>query len=295
VLRDLFALIAEVSSYQWSGKIAIANPVAGLSWQLYFAMGHLAWVDGSIHPRHRYRRHFKALGLVPSLSECRTPEARLQLIISAIQDRRISAEGFQRFLQASAREIFFDMSQACSTSLHRDEHGRFNWHKNVRPSQDFILPPTWGVKASTAFKQGRHDWQQWGKTRLTHYSPDMSPVILNKADLVAQLPPYAADRIVKLFSGKRTLRDVARQTKWHIYEVATFVRPLLRNGCLRLDAKPDYGDRQPMAAFDYLRVNGLELTDTAMAMYDDEGWMSESMNDADMRETIHDGGRALVS
>ncbi len=293
MLRELFALIVEVSSYQWSGKIDVVNPVAGLSWQLFFSMGHLVWVDGGMHPRRRYRRHFKSVGTAPTLEECLTSEARLQHAISCIQNRQIGSKGLQGVLQASAREIFFDISQACSGSLKRDNHGHFSWHENARPNREFVLPTSWGVNACFAFKDGRRDWQHWGKVKLSHQSPDMSPVVLNADGLAEMLSPKTFDRTLKLFSSNRTLRDISMHSSsmhgiGRLQEIADFIKPLLRNSYLALDASPDYGDSDSPAAFEYLKINGLECAAADTLAQRADKFSASVEGNADMKETLHE-------
>ncbi|MEO0946697.1 MAG: hypothetical protein AAFY11_00840 [Cyanobacteria bacterium J06641_5] len=277
MLRELFALTIEASTYQWSGKLAVTNSVADLEWQLFFEMGRLVWIDGGVHPRRRYRRYFKSLGISPKRSNCTTPEARSQFAIAAIRSQRIDVEGLQEFLQNGAREVFFDISQACSSSLDRSDHGDFGWEKNMRPSKEFILPSSWGIDVCPAFKRGRRDWRQWGERGLSYQSPDMSLKILDEDKLAAMLSPKSLGRAKKLFSGKHSLRDIAALKQQDIGAATSSIRKLLRKGCLSLEACPDYGARKVPVALSYLAANGADTA--AMALKRAEELMTASVAD----------------
>lgn len=285
MLRELFALTIEASSYQWSGKLAVTNSVASLEWQLFFEMGHLVWIDGGAHPRRRYRRYFKSLGISPKIADCSTPEARSQFAIAAIRSQRIDAKGLQGFLENGAREVFFDISQACSSSLARGDHGDFGWEKNIRPSQEFILPSSWGVDACPSFKRGRRDWRQWGERGFSYQSPDMAPTIVDEGKLAKMLSAKSLGRAKKLFSGKHSLRDIAALKQQDIGAATNSIRKLLRKGCLSLEACHDYGARKAPAALSYLVANGADTA--AMALQRAEELMAASAVDKTLKGVIN--------
>lgn len=256
MLRELFALIVEASSYQWSGKLGVTNTVAGLEWQLFFEMGRLVWVEGGAHPRRRYHRHFKARGFAPKRAEIDTTSNRLRATILAIQSGQLDPECLQSWLKAAAREVFFDISQACSSSLRRGSHGQFAWHKNERPNREFVMPASWGIDACLAFKYGRRDWREWKTAGLIRWSPDLSPTIASEYLLATTLPPKAVKHATQLFTRGRTIRDVAARTHKRPKSVAAALLPFLRRGSMTFETRPDLGRGEVPGALGYLLALG---------------------------------------
>jgi len=259
-IEELLKEISSQSQQQFTGRLTIDMPQQQ-QWRLYLGMGRLLWASGGEHPRRRWRRqlalacgqdNFKAHYSQDHFREGDNYECWDFHLLLALHKRKIfSAEQVRRVMGGIIAEVLFDLNRqgdALCTSQQAYPHqpnycGKqvfiLNSQAGKRPSQEMVVPPSWGVDTDAYLKTAQQQWHQWQETGLTHVSPDRAPRLLQLKQLEAQTSPAVYNNLVKLITGDATLRDLSVLMNREIIAIARSLQPYLRQNLIGLDAVSD--------------------------------------------------------
>lgn len=238
--KRLWSQLLLSSHRQFTGRIDLQG-LSGQKWSLYLNLGRLVWTTGGNHPVRRWRRLM--FQYCPNVNwqqinwrqhdhfECWDYE----LLNVLAEQKLLSLARIVDLIKANAVEVLFDIVEVLESknsskssfqqpvkwrhllSLdlpeNQSENLQIHFEPGARPSHNVILPPFCLLKLKPIMKQACSEWENWVKTGLGSFSPNLAPVL--KQNL--SLPPQNSDRtyqnLLKLVNGKRTLRDVALRTK----------------------------------------------------------------------------------
>ncbi|MFB6274585.1 MAG: response regulator [Halothece sp.] len=259
-IEELLKEISSQSQQQFTGRLTLETPQQQ-QWRLYFGMGRLLWASGGEHPRRRWRRqlafacgrdNFKAHYSQDHLREGDDYECWDFHLLLALHKRKIfSAEQVKRVMGGIIAEVLFDLNRqgdALCTSQEAYPHQQNycgkqvftrDWQSGRRPSQQMVVPPSWGIETDAYLKAAQQQWHQWREAGLTHVSPDRAPRLLQLKELEAKTSPAVYKNLVKLITGDATLRDLSVLMNMEIIRIARSLQPYLRQNLIGLETVSD--------------------------------------------------------
>ncbi|AFZ42698.1 response regulator receiver protein [Halothece sp. PCC 7418] len=259
-LEELLEEIVSSSQQQFTGRLTLKTPDRQ-QWQLYFGMGRLLWASGGEHPRRRWRRQLAHVceqdGLKGHYSEGHLREGDhyecwdFHLLLALHKRKILSSEQVRKVMVGMITEILFDLNHqgialCTSKEAYPDEPNHCGkqvftrtWKAGVRPSQEMVVPPSWGVETQACLDKAQESWVQWREMGLTHVSPNQAPQLLNLKELAAQTSEKVYGNLVKLVTGDRTLRDLSVVMKMSPLKLARSLQPYIRQDLITLAAIAD--------------------------------------------------------
>jgi len=260
-LENLLQEILSFSQQQFTGRLRIKIP-QGYQWQLYFGMGRLLWASGGEHPRRRWRRQLNSVSDADSLKG-HYSEGHLRdgdhyecwdfhLLLALHKRKILSAEQVRGVMRGIIHEILFDLHRQ-GIALCTSEQAYPNapnhcgqqvftrqWKTGIRPSQEMVVPPSWGLDSTASIQAAKDSWMQWREQGFTHASPNQAPKLLNLKELAAKTSEKVYKNLVKLVTGDRTLRDLAVVMKMDYLKLARSLHPYIRQNLIGLETIPDF-------------------------------------------------------
>lgn len=258
------ALLKEILTYseqQFTGRLTIDTPNQKHQWRLYFGMGKLLWGSGGEHPRRRWRRqiakasghnHLKAHYSEDHLREGDQYECWDFHLLLALHKRKVlSGEQVKKVMVGMVSEIIFDLMiqgvALCTSEEAYPNEPNYcgkqvfirDWKTGIRPSQQMVVPPSWGVETKTRLKELQQNWNQWRDGGLSHVSPDSAPRLLRWKQLEETTSANVYQNLVKLITGDRTLRDLSVLMKMETLKIARSLQPYLRQDLISLETVAD--------------------------------------------------------
>lgn len=207
---------------------------SSLQWHLYFYLGRIVYATGGVHPVRRWYRSFKyscpecfnTNWLIQAHSEADLWE--IDLLNQAIQQGQISPSQYKAVIQNVVQEVLFVvLGQKFFTT---------QWFPGRQIPQQFTFL---GVEQLIATTQTlREQWRDGGlgflQELMVQFSPDLSPVLKNRALVESQTTPKAYKSILRLMRGQHTLWDVALEMQQPLPIVVRFLLPWVRRGTIDL-------------------------------------------------------------
>ena len=260
LINELLQEIFAYSQQQFTGRLTISTPQQR-QWRLYFGMGRILWASGGEHPRRRWRRQSVA-ALQPSSFQNYYSEQYLRgkdhyecwdfhLLLALHKRKMISAEQVRTVMGGVISEVMFDLNQQ-GVALCTSEEAYPNepnycgkqvftreWKTGIRPSQEMVIPPSWGRDTLANLRAGRDSWKQWQEAGLTYVSPDQAPRLFRSEALQEKTSPAVYQNLVKLMTGDRTLRDLSVLMKRESLQIARSLQPYIREDFIALETVAD--------------------------------------------------------
>ncbi|MDR9404302.1 MAG: hypothetical protein RI580_12770, partial [Halothece sp. Uz-M2-17] len=259
-LEELLEEILASSQQQFTGRLSLKTP-QGQQWQLYFGMGRLLWASGGEHPRRRWRRQLAHVceqdNLKAHYSEGHLREGDhyecwdFHLLFALHKRKILTSEQVRKVMLGMIGEILFDLNcqgiaLCTSKEAYPDQPNHCgkqvfirNWKAGIRPSQEMVVPPSWGVETQAVLETAQASWMQWREMGLTHVSPDQAPQLLNLKQLAAQTSEKVYQNLVKLLTGDRTLRDLSVVMKMDAQKIARSLQPYVRQDLISFEVITD--------------------------------------------------------
>lgn len=259
-IEELFGEIFSFCQEQFTGRVHINTP-QGYQWTIYFGMGKILWASGGEHPRRRWRRQLaKGCGQDNFEGYCGENHLRegdeyecwdFHLLLALHKRQRLAGEQVKAVMKGVVVEVLFDLQRqgvalCTSEEAYPHEPNHYGkqvftrgWKTGVRPSQQMVVPPSWGVETKMALEEVQESWSQWRKGGLTNISPDRAPYLLRLEDLSARTSPSVYQNLVKLVTGDQTLRDLAVLMKMETIKIARSLYPYIRQDLISLKAVSD--------------------------------------------------------
>lgn len=260
LVNELWKEIFVYSHQQFTGRLIINTPQQK-QWHLYFGMGRLLWASGGEHPRRRWRRQ-QARSLKQDSFQDYYSEEYLRagdhyecwdfhLLLALHKRKLISAEQVRGIMEGVISEVIFDLNRqgvalCTSKEAYPNEQNYCGkqvftrkWTTGIRPSQEMVIPPSWGRDTIADLRTGRDNWKQWQDAGLTNVSPDQAPRLLKLKQLEEKTSPGTYKNLVNLITGEQTLRDLSVLMKIELIKIARSLQPYLRQDIMSLETVPD--------------------------------------------------------
>lgn len=260
LVNELWKEIFVYSHQQFTGRLIINTPQQK-QWRLYFGMGRLLWASGGEHPRRRWRRQ-QARALEQYSFQDYYSEKSLRggdnyecwdfhLLLALHKRKLISAEQVRAVMGGVISEVIFDINRqgvalCTSKEAYPNEQNYCGkqvftreWTTGIRPSQEMVIPPSWGRDTIADLRTGRDNWKQWQDAGLTNVSPDQAPCLLRLKQLEEKTSPATYKNLVNLITGERTLRDLSVLMKIELIKIARSLQPYIRQDIMSLETVPD--------------------------------------------------------
>ena len=269
--------LTSLEQKQFTGVLEIISPVSK-SWKLYFCLNRLIWADGGIHPNRSWQRylaqHFPQLDpKATAITEAKKLECWNYYILTVLLKRNlIEQKQVQVFIESKIAEVFFDimLDEAKETLQYTFQH----------KSADLLLQS--GLKVSLIvfpieqiLQSSQETWNEWCKKGLKDFSPNMAPIVKYPQKLREEVSEVVHQNFVRLFNGKRTLRDLALHMNQDLLRLTYSLSPYLRKKLLRLVEVADLSN--PFPTIDSLNRIKTEV-EPLIACIDDSTQILQIMN-----------------
>ncbi|MBE9221886.1 response regulator [Cyanobacterium stanieri LEGE 03274] len=214
----------------------------GKTWRIYFCLGRIVWADGGDHPYRSWQRLITKscpqldLDLIDLASSKDYECWNYQIIVNLLNRFLINKEQALSIIKSRIIEILFDILYAGS------KHNL---------SYDFIVAEK-GFSEESGLKnslnlfhfdepltQAENLWLIWQKEKLTRWSPNTAPIIKNPAILRKNFNTPTYTKLVSLFNGKLTLKEVADRLKLSVVKVTIWLRPYFERDIIELVSVSD--------------------------------------------------------
>lgn len=211
-----------------------------LQWKVYFYLGRVVYATGGIHPVRRWYRAFKyncaecfsANWLIQAYSELDLWE--VDLLNQALNQGRINQNQYKAVIQTIVQEVMFTLlGQKFFTT---------EWHPGVVAPQSNIY-----LSVDQLVQDGQKLREQWRNCGLgflqelmTHFSPDLAPVLKNRLQMESHLASPAHRSMVRMMRGEHTLWDIAQEMHRPLPVIVRSILPRIRHGIIDLREIPDF-------------------------------------------------------
>lgn len=230
--------LATLRRIRFSGKLMLTG-AEGQQWLFFLCSGRLMYATGGTHPVRRWHRSLVAY--CPEMSFGHLATARdlaginlassstcwqYELLSLWTAQYKISFEQAATIIHAAIAEVLFDVAQAKRTTY------------QIQPDTSLStkLPL---IDVEQAIAQVEELWQVWRNDRVADYSPNLAPIIKQPEQLRKHTSVPVYQTLTKLLDGKRTLRDLAVQTKRDVLQVTHSFIPYIQHGLVELINIPD--------------------------------------------------------
>jgi two-component system, chemotaxis family, response regulator PixG len=236
IAQNLLLLHQQVAT----GKLVITHgKQSSLQWHIYFYLGRIVYATGGAHPVRRWYRSFKyccpeCFGtnwLIQAQSDADLWE--IDLLNQAIGQGCISPSQYKAVIQNVVQEVVFvALGQKFFTT---------QWLPGQQIPQQFtFLSVEQLIRDAQTF---REQWRDCGlgflQELMVQFSPDLSPVLQNRALLESQTSSQSYKSMLRLMRGQHTLWDIALEMQQPLPIVVRALIPWIRRGMIHLREIPD--------------------------------------------------------
>jgi two-component system, chemotaxis family, response regulator PixG len=222
------------------------------SWNLFFRMGRLIWATSEVHPVRRWCRQLTqhCPKLVEPCGESEFPKYwNYDALAELVRQKQLPQDQMASIIAGNITEILFDILQL--------------WYQRCQGSsvklsyrkipEELIASTLVLIQVGHVWQQVEQSWQAWHQSGLTHWSPNLAPVILDAEELRRQTSLLAYHNLTALVNGDRTLRDLGAHLKQNPLPLTLSILPHIWRGAIGLVEVKD------------LSCSTQALADTAMA------------------------------
>ncbi|MBE9125837.1 MULTISPECIES: response regulator [unclassified Coleofasciculus] len=228
ILRSLQRLLL-------SGQLLFTQ-AQGQQWSFYLYLGRLVYATGGMHSVRRWHRNL-AVHCPQIASHGSTWQRDLtsidatncwdyQLLCLWVRQQKISREQAARMIRSIIVEALFDLGQTANLT-HQTQ-------KNQSLPVKLVL-----IEIEQVIAELQPLWQAWQSTPLVSCSPNQAPVIKQPELLRKNGSEQVYQTLTHLLNGRRTLRDLAVQSKRDIVDVARSLQPYVQAKWVELIIIPD--------------------------------------------------------
>ncbi len=259
-IEELLQEIFSYSKQQFTGRMTIQTP-QNLQWQLYFGMGRLLWGSGGEHPRRRWRRQLAGASPITTFQSYHSEQDLrsgdhyecwdFHLLLALHNRKKLSADQVKTVIKGTIAEILFDLNHQgvalCrSVKAYPNEPNHYGkqvfTHQcqiGIRPSQEMVVPPSWGLETDISLKEVQRSWYHWQGLGLTNISPNRAPRLIDLDQLKVKASPRVYQSLVKLVTGNHTLRDLSVLMKMETLNIARSLQEYVQEDLIALDQVAD--------------------------------------------------------
>lgn len=228
---------------KFTGRIdIIENNGSGKTWRLYLCLGRIVWADGGYHPYRSWQRLISKYcpdldkNLI-DLQKAKDYECwNYQIIVNLLQRFLINKDQALAIVKDRIIEILFDILYT------ENNHPLFF---DLIITEDSFSEES-GLKTSLylfhfheVLEEAEQWWLSWQKEKLSLWSPNQAPVIKNPVILKENFNTPTYNKLVSIFNGKSTLKEVADKLKLDILKVTIWLKPYFERGIIELISVTD--------------------------------------------------------
>lgn len=223
---------------RFSGRLFLKGTL-GQEWILYFYLGRILYATGGTHPVRRWQRH---LGIncsnvslnqlilptdIPATSSDLSKNCReYYLLCLWLKQQKVTREQVVKIIQGIVLELLFDITQEIPKALQIKQ-------------ENALAPQLLLIDAEQAIAKTQEIWQAWKIAKISDVLPNRAPSIKQPEQLQQKTSPTVYKSLTLLLDGKKTLRDIAVQTKRNVAEVTRSLLPYIETGLVELNDIPD--------------------------------------------------------
>lgn len=249
-------IVVELTRYSqqhFTGKLDI-QVRSGSCWSLYLHLGRLTWAAGGKHPQRRWQRYLKRYCSQVDLTQLQEPRwenhpnYHYHILGLLVSRKLVSAATVAHLLQALVAEVLFDLLQEIAIASVSPHHQGVATQPNftitatsgVRPCRQTLLPQGTLINLTTMLCKVETQWNHWVAAGLTRCSPDLAPIVGDRATLQHLTQDSTYQRLQQLINGKNTLRDLAAIAKISVLTLTRSLLPYIRQQLMGLVQVGDF-------------------------------------------------------
>ncbi len=223
-------------------------------WSIYFALGRFIWANGGKHSGKRVYRQLKkhAPALLKSKLEIsqdfnwQSPSANYDLLAELFHRENMEMKQLSNIHNEITLEVLFDIFQTFDLQNQAgSEYGensglQWEWFSKIRPEQYTPVPPELDISSETLLQKAQQQWKKWQQANLSQCLPNQAPVMKDAEKIRQATAAKTFNNLKRLLTGKRTLRDIAVDTKRDVLAVTQALWGYYQKGWLAFQEVPDF-------------------------------------------------------
>jgi two-component system, chemotaxis family, response regulator PixG len=234
--------LTELKQARFSGRVLLKSSF-GQVWTVYLYLGRILYANGGLHPIRKWQRNLAAYcfqGKLPPLEQMFNSLRELseistdfqadnweyEFLWGALQQQMVSREQVVKMIQTMTVEVLFDVTQALQIT------GEIVQEPPLSPQ--LVL-----IDIEQGLSEAQKLWQIWQTAQLFDIFPDQAPLIRNPHQLQQKVSPATYKTLATLLNGRRSLRDIAMQTKRNVTDVTRSLLPYIEGNLVELINIPD--------------------------------------------------------
>ncbi len=247
IVRDLKSLLVQKLNYltqkQFTGLFVIKSDQKEITWEIYFCLGKIVWVESNYHFHRSWLR-----ALAKNCPEIKLNETfisgakkyqcwRYRILTALCQKQKITQEQFRVIIKTLVAENLFDIFQQSQTE--RLEY----LTKNT--SANYLLDC--GLKISfinldrllSNIEKQHQSWLKCCHNQFDCLSPNLAPRLKDLNQLKKTVSQDIYERFVEFIDGQTTLRDLAIKIDRDLQLLTCSLIPYIQQGLLEFLEIPD--------------------------------------------------------
>ena len=241
--RTIINRFQYLSWVEFSGLLQISL-AAGTRWEILFYQGKIVWSLDLQEPNRFWQRQLctnlpnRRIGLevLSQAAEHVEPAAfslsseaawQYQGLVALIELGEIKPQDLCAIITTGTEEIVFDLLQEPQKLTFRSQ------------PEVFIDRPQILVNPTTIITKAEKMWQEWYSQKLGDISPNKTPTIAHPVQLYRQTTPIVYQNLVKIITGKRTLREIATEINEDLLLLTRSLTRYIQTGIIELRDLPD--------------------------------------------------------
>jgi len=203
-LKGVSELLQISTVKHFTGRLEL-NAGDDYRWDVFFRLGRIVWVCGGVHRVRRWERMCQRFNLELPIESMRLDRQECQgawmyhALCVALAHQYASREQVQAAITDAALEAMFDLIQVAETST----------VSGIAYADEALAQSVVLLRADDLLRQALRQWQAWQQTGLGNFSPNASPLIVSEQKLRSLVSDRAANRLLKIATGQKSLRDLA--------------------------------------------------------------------------------------
>ncbi|WP_310483842.1 response regulator [Chamaesiphon sp. VAR_48_metabat_403] len=243
--RNAIGRFQYLSWGEFTGCVNV-SVASGRAWEIVFYQGQIVWSQDLSQPNRLWQRLLRAhvgyehIGielLFQAASHTKTTAFengrafcwQYQGAIALMMLSEIKQSELEAILSTAAQETIFDL-------LQYSQGQKLNFRSQA---EIFSQRPLVMVNTETAIERAEVMWQEWHTQKLGNISPNKTPVIRHPVQLYRQTTPIIYQNLVRVITGKRTLREIALEINEDLLLITRSLIRYIQTGIIELIDLPD--------------------------------------------------------
>jgi two-component system, chemotaxis family, response regulator PixG len=243
--RNAIGRFQYLSWGEFTGCVNV-SVASGRAWEIVFYQGQIVWSLDLAQPNRLWQRllqshvgyehvgidllfqaasHTRATAFENGRAFCWQYQGAIALMmLSEIKQSELEA-----ILSTAAQETIFDL-------LQYSQGQKLNFRTQA---EIFSQRPLVMVDTEEAIERAEVMWQEWHTHKLGNISPNKTPVIRHPVQLYRQTTPIIYQNLVRVITGKRTLREIALEINEDLLLITRSLIRYIQTGIIELIDLPD--------------------------------------------------------